>query len=96
MTVTVGAHSYRTTVARMGGQFLVPLSAENRAAAGVAAALDADPAVRSRFDALPLTHRNEHVRSVEDAKAEATRLRRIEKVVAALRQDRARRAGWKP
>ena len=37
VTVTVGGHSYRTTVARMGGRFLVPLSAENRIAAGVAA-----------------------------------------------------------
>ena len=37
VTVTVGGHSYRTTVARMGGRFLVPLSAENRTAAGVAA-----------------------------------------------------------
>ena len=37
VTVTLGGHSYRTTVARMGGRFLVPLSAENRTAAGVAA-----------------------------------------------------------
>ena len=37
VTVTIGAHTYRTTVARMGGRFLVPLSAENRTAAGVAA-----------------------------------------------------------
>jgi hypothetical protein len=35
--ITVGGHTYRTTVARMGGRFLVPLSAENRSAAGVAA-----------------------------------------------------------
>jgi Bacteriocin-protection, YdeI or OmpD-Associated/Domain of unknown function (DUF1905) len=35
--VTVGGHTYRTTVARMGGRFLVPLSAENRTAADVAA-----------------------------------------------------------
>ncbi|MGN9785952.1 hypothetical protein ACTMTF_31310 [Nonomuraea sp. ZG12] len=28
---------FRTTVASMGGRFLVPLSAENRAGAGVAA-----------------------------------------------------------
>ena len=35
--VTIGGYSYRTTVARMGGRFLVSLSAENRAAAGVAA-----------------------------------------------------------
>jgi len=37
VTVTVGGHTYRTTVARMGGRYLVPLSAENRTAAGVAA-----------------------------------------------------------
>ena len=35
--VTIGGYSYRTTVARLGGRFLVPLSTENRAAAGVAA-----------------------------------------------------------
>jgi Bacteriocin-protection, YdeI or OmpD-Associated/Domain of unknown function (DUF1905) len=37
VTVTIGGHTYRTTVARMGGRYLVPLSAENRTAAGVAA-----------------------------------------------------------
>ena len=37
VTVTLGGHTYRTTVARMGGRFLIPLSAENRTAAGVAA-----------------------------------------------------------
>ena len=37
VTVSLGGHSYRTTVARMGGRFLVPLSAENRTAADVAA-----------------------------------------------------------
>jgi hypothetical protein len=35
--ITVNEHSYRTTVASMGGRFLVPLSAKNRAAAGVSA-----------------------------------------------------------
>jgi hypothetical protein len=35
--ITVGPHTYRTTIARMGGRFLVPLSAENRTAAGVTA-----------------------------------------------------------
>jgi hypothetical protein len=35
--VSIGGHSYRTTVARMHGRFLIPLSAENRSAAGVAA-----------------------------------------------------------
>jgi len=40
--VTIGAHTYRTTVASMGGRFLVPLSAENRAAAGVTAGDEVD------------------------------------------------------
>jgi hypothetical protein len=35
--VTIHGHTYRSTVATMGGRFLLPLSAENRAAAGVAA-----------------------------------------------------------
>jgi len=37
VTVTVGGHTYRTSIASMGGQFLIPVSAERRAAAGVAA-----------------------------------------------------------
>lgn len=40
--ITVGGHTYRTTVASRGGRFLVPLSAENRAAAGVAAGEQVD------------------------------------------------------
>lgn len=35
--VTVGGHTYRSTVATRGGRFLVPLSAEHWTAAGVAA-----------------------------------------------------------
>ena len=37
VTVTVNGHSYRTTAVRMDSRFFVPLSAENREAAGVAA-----------------------------------------------------------
>jgi hypothetical protein len=40
--VTIGAHTYRSTVAVMGGRYLLPLSAENRAAAGVAAGDEVD------------------------------------------------------
>jgi hypothetical protein len=40
VTITVNGHSYRTTAVRMGGRFFVPLSAENREAAGVAAGDD--------------------------------------------------------
>ncbi len=42
VTVTIGSHTYRTTAAFMGGQFLVPLAADNRAAAGVEAGDDVD------------------------------------------------------
>ena len=37
VTVTLGGHTYRSTVATMRGRFLLPLSAENRQAAGVSA-----------------------------------------------------------
>jgi hypothetical protein len=42
VTVTIGGHAYRTTVARMGGRYLIPLSAENRTAAGAAAGDEVD------------------------------------------------------
>jgi hypothetical protein len=49
--VTIGHHTYRSTVAVMGGRFMLPLSAQNREKAGVAAGdaidveleLDTDP-----------------------------------------------------
>ena len=107
---TIGPHTYRSTVAPYNGVFMLPLSAENRVAAGVsageevdvdlelddqprvvelpddlAAALDADPAVRTAFDALSYTARNAHVVSVEGAKTEETRQRRIAKCVAEAR-----------
>jgi hypothetical protein len=108
--VTIGGYTYRSTVARMGGRFLLPVSAAVREGAGVAAgdevdvevvlddaprevavpddlaaALDAVPGARVRFDALSYTARKEHVRAVEEAKAAATRERRIAKAVDTLR-----------
>ena len=53
--------------------------------AELAAALDADPAVRAAFDALSYTARKEHARSVTDAKQPATRERRIARIVDGLR-----------
>ena len=35
--VTIGSHTYRSTIAPRGDRFLLPVSAENRAAAGVSA-----------------------------------------------------------
>jgi hypothetical protein len=35
--ITIGEHTYRSTVASMGGRFMIPVSAEHRMSAGVAA-----------------------------------------------------------
>jgi hypothetical protein len=111
VTVTLnGGYTYRSTVAVMGGEYMLPVSAEVRAGADVAAgdeldvdleldtapravdvpadlraALDADPAAAAAFAALSYSKQRAHVLSVEGAKAADTRLRRVEKVVAALR-----------
>ena len=47
--------------------------------------LDADPALRAAFDALSYSKRKEHARQVAEAKTDETRVRRVEKVLAALR-----------
>ena len=111
VTVTVGGHTYRSTVAPRGGQFMIPLSAEHRTAAGVAAgdtvevdveldteprvvevpadlaaALDADPDARRRFDAMSYSHQLQHVLAVDAAKTAATRERRVAAVVTAMRE----------
>src|SRR5215212_279775 len=49
--VTVGGYSYRTTVGPMGGAFFVPLSAEHREAAGLAAGQEVE--VRIELDSAP-------------------------------------------
>ena len=49
--VTVAGYTYRTTVAPTAGGFYVPLSAEHRAAAGVAAEQEVD--VRVELDTAP-------------------------------------------
>ena len=40
--------------------------------------------LRDAFDALSYTHRKEHIRAIEEAKAPETRLRRVEKAVAMI------------
>ena len=115
VTVTINGYTYRSTVAAYGDVFMLPLAAEHRTSAGVAAgdeidvdleldtaprdvevpadfaaALDAEPAARATFDALSNSNRKWHVLNVEGTKNPDTRLRRIEKSVAALREGRPR------
>jgi hypothetical protein len=102
VSVTINGFTYRTTIAPMGGKFLVPVSAGVREAAGVAAGdrvaveleLDTAPrvietpsylaAARDRFEALSYSRKKEIVRSIEDAKTEETRQRRIAKALEEL------------
>jgi hypothetical protein len=49
--VTVNGYAYRSTVGSMGGQYLIPLSAEHRAASGIAAGDEVE--VQLEVDALP-------------------------------------------
>ena len=113
--VTINGATYRSTVAVMGGEYWVGVSAENRALTGVkggdqvdvgielddaprevavpadfAAALDAEPNARRTFDGLSYSNKSWHVLSIEGAKADDTRRRRIVKSVEMLREGRAR------
>ena len=53
--------------------------------AELAESLAADPAASAAWDALAYSRRKEHARSIAGAKSDATRQRRLEKVLAALR-----------
>lgn len=105
VSVTLKGYTYRSTVAVMGGRFMLPLAKEHRQKAGITdgekleITLELDNAPREvdvpkdlaaalkksgltkDFAALAYTHRKEHVRSIEEAKAPETRLRRIEKAI---------------
>ena len=48
---TIAGHTYRSTVAVMGGQYMIPVSADNRSRAGVAAGDRVD--VRLELDTEP-------------------------------------------
>ena len=107
--VTINGYTYRNTVAVFGDVFMIGVSQEHRAAAGleagdqveVALELDTEPrtvdvpddlkaalsekaGATEAFDALSYTMRKEYVRQVEEAKAQATRERRIAGIVAKL------------
>ena len=113
--VTIKAHTYRSTVASMGGRFMLPVSAEHRESAGVAAGddveveleLDTEPRevtlpadfaaalkreakTKKFFDGLSYSKKRWHVLSIEDAKTDETRRKRIEKSIGMLGEGRAR------
>jgi hypothetical protein len=90
--VTVGGHSYRSTVAPRGGRYLLPLSGENRAAAGVAAGdevdveveLDTEPReVTVPADLAAALERDEPARRSFERLAYSHRLRHVLAVEAA-------------
>lgn len=106
VAITLNGYTYRSTVAVMGGRYMLPLAKVHRDAAGVKpgqkveVTLELDTAprevevpkdfaaalkkagLRAAFDKLAFTHRKEHVRAIEEAKAPETRLRRIDKALA--------------
>jgi hypothetical protein len=113
--VTIRDHTYRSTIARMGGRYMLPVSAENRSSAGVVAgdevdveieldteprevtvppdfadALSRDPDAKQFFDGLSYSQKQWHVLSIDGAKTEQTRQRRIAKALSALGEGRAR------
>ena len=113
--VTINDHTYRSSIASMGGRFMLGVSAENREKAGVAGgdvidvdvqvdtaprtvdlpkdfavALKKDKKAKTTFDSLSPSNKGWHVSSIEGAKTEETRQRRIAKSIAALREGRPR------
>jgi len=110
VVVTIGPHTWRSSIANMGGRFMLGVSMENRAAAGVAAGetldvdveldtaertvdvpedlaaeLAGDDALRATWDRWSYTRRKEAARQLVEAKKPETRTRRLEKILADLR-----------
>jgi hypothetical protein len=108
--VTINDYTYRSTIATMGGKFMLPVSAEVRGYAKVAAgdevevSLELDTAPREVhvpedflsalqgeqdaekfFYSLSYSNQRRFVLSIQGAKTEDTRLRRIAKAVADLK-----------
>jgi hypothetical protein len=115
VTITINGYTYRSSIAVLGGAYMVGVNADNRIGAGVAggdevdvdieldtaprevivpddfaAALDAEPAARRTFEGLSYSNKSWHVLSINGAKADETRQRRITKSVEALKAGRIR------
>lgn len=115
VTVTLGKVTYRSTVGFYQGAYMLPVSAANREAAGVAAgdtvditleldaaprevevppalaaAFEAEPAAKAGWAGLPPGQQKAHATSIADAKTDATRDKRVAKVVLELVERQAR------
>ena len=106
VSVTVNGYTFRTSIARMGGRFLLGVRAERRTAADVApgqvldvevdvpeefvAALAADATAKEFWETLSYSKQQWHVLQVTTAKTDATRDRRIERSIGMLREGKAR------
>jgi len=107
--VTINGHTYPSAVSVRGGQALIPVSADNRTKAGIAAgdritvdieldtekreieipsglakAFAKNPAAKRAFSALSNSGKKRHVLSIEAAKTDETRERRIAKAIDEL------------
>jgi len=91
--VTIGGHTYRSTVAAYRDAYMLPLSAENRALAGVAGGdevdvdveLDTAPRAVAAFRSLSYSNQRRYTLAIGDAKTPETRARRIARAVDELR-----------
>src|SRR3954471_24916044 len=105
VVATVNGYTWRTTVTRMRGEFLLGLNREVREGAGVnagdaprqidlpeslAAALERASLAGAAFKALSYTHRKEYARWIEDAKRDETRQRRVQQALEMLRAGKTR------
>ena len=109
VVVTVNGYEFRNTIAFMGGQYLVGVSAAHRAASGLKAgddievtlevddaprvvevppelaeALAADPVAAAAWQKLSYSHQRRHAEPIVEAKSPETKVRRVEKTIAAL------------
>ena len=92
VVATVNDHTWRTTITRMRGEFLLGLSRAVRQEAGdtvdVKLAHEAERLeriVRAGFDRLSYTHRKEYARWIAEAKRDETRERRLAEALETLR-----------
>jgi hypothetical protein len=85
--VTVNGYEYRSTIAPMGGRYLIPFSAERRKESGLAGgdAIEVESAAaKTAWAKLSYSRQKAHVTSINGAKAPETRARRVAAVVAQL------------